>query len=186
MTHPIKQRKKNYVNNRDFFNALGQYQEDLKTNPNKSIPNYVGECIVMIAKKYSSKPNFSSYSYIDEMRSDAVENCFVYLDRFDPTKGENPFAYFTAVIHNAFIRRINEEHRQQAIKIKNMRRMISAEELMNNSALSSTADTNDITSSFIENYERKLLTNSKKNSKIKNDKVGIEKFIDGEKDVLAT
>jgi DNA-directed RNA polymerase specialized sigma24 family protein len=174
-----KPRKKNYVNNRDFFNALVAYSELLKKEPEKNhrIPNYVGECISQIANKYSTKPSFSGYSFRDEMISDGIENCFRYLDKFNPERGENPFAYFTTVIHNAFIRRIKEEKKQQAIKIKNMRRHISEEELLTNSAIRYTGDTNDIISAFVENVDKNNLTKPKISAKLV-ENVGLEQFIE--------
>ena len=43
---------------------------------------------------------------------DAVENCVVCCNRFDPTKSSNPFSYFTQVCWYAFIRRIGKEKKQ--------------------------------------------------------------------------
>ena len=40
------------------------------------------------------------------------------MDRFDPEKSSNPFAYFTQIIYYAFVRRITKEKKQQAIKEK--------------------------------------------------------------------
>lgn len=52
------------------------------------------------------------------MISDGIENCLQYLDNFDPTKSNNPFAYFTQIIYYAFIRRIQKEKKQVTIKNK--------------------------------------------------------------------
>jgi hypothetical protein len=45
-------------------------------------------------------------------------NCIQYLHNFNPEKSQNPFAYFTQIIHYAFIRRIGKEKRQLEIKNK--------------------------------------------------------------------
>ena len=37
---------------------------------------------------------------------------------FDPEKSRNPFAYFTQIIHYAFLRRIQKEKKQLDIKTK--------------------------------------------------------------------
>jgi DNA-directed RNA polymerase specialized sigma24 family protein len=52
------------------------------------------------------------------MISDGIENCLQYLDNFNPTKSNNPFAYFTQIIYFAFIRRIQKEKKQVTIKQK--------------------------------------------------------------------
>jgi DNA-directed RNA polymerase specialized sigma24 family protein len=52
------------------------------------------------------------------MISDGIENCLVAVDKFDPEKSSNPFAYYTQIIYFAFIRRIQKEKKQQATKYK--------------------------------------------------------------------
>jgi hypothetical protein len=52
------------------------------------------------------------------MISDGIENCLQYIDNFDPTKSNNPFAYFTQIIWYAFLRRIAKEKKQSYIKGK--------------------------------------------------------------------
>ncbi len=52
------------------------------------------------------------------MISDGIENCVQYIHNFDPEKSKNPFAYFTQIIHYAFLRRIQKEKKQLEIKQK--------------------------------------------------------------------
>ena len=54
----------------------------------------------------------------DDMISDGIENCVQYIHNFDPAKSKNPFAYFTQIIHYAFLRRIQKEKKQLDIKNK--------------------------------------------------------------------
>ena len=54
----------------------------------------------------------------EDMISDGIENCVQYIHNFDPAKSRNPFAYFTQIIHYAFLRRIQREKRQLEIKNK--------------------------------------------------------------------
>jgi DNA-directed RNA polymerase specialized sigma24 family protein len=58
----------------------------------------------------------------DDMISDGIENCIQYLHNFNPEKSQNPFAYFTQIIHFAFLRRIQKEKRQLEIKNKILER----------------------------------------------------------------
>jgi hypothetical protein len=120
---------KAYVNNKDFYQAIIDYYV-LKENARNSgshppqIPRYLGECIQLICQKLSGKPNFYSYSYKDEMVSDAVLNCFEALnnERFD-TEYTNPFAYFTSVAYNAFLHRLKEEKDESLAKALTFERM---------------------------------------------------------------
>jgi len=112
-----------YVNNADFCAALVEHrkkvQEAKKAGKEKPIlSNYIGECILKIATHLSYKPNFINYSYRDDMILDGIENCIQYIDNFDPTKSNNPFAYFTQIIYYAFLRRIAKEKKQSYIKGK--------------------------------------------------------------------
>ena len=45
-----------------------------------------------------------------------------YIHNFNPEKSQNPFAYFTQIIHYAFLRRIQREKRQLEIKNKILER----------------------------------------------------------------
>ena len=83
-----------------------------------TIPNYLGECFLKIANHLSYKPNFVNYMFREDMISDGIENCVQYIHNFDPEKSKNPFAYFTQVIHYAFLRRIQKEKKQLDIKTK--------------------------------------------------------------------
>jgi hypothetical protein len=112
-----------YVNNADFLAAIVEMKAKAKEAEEKGLPkpivsNYIGECILKIATHLSYKPNFINYSYRDEMISDGIENCLQYIDNFDPTKSNNPFAYFTQIIWYAFLRRIAKEKKQSYIKGK--------------------------------------------------------------------
>jgi DNA-directed RNA polymerase specialized sigma24 family protein len=82
------------------------------------IPEYVGLCFMKIAENLSHKSNFILYSFKDEMIADAIENCVMYVDNFDPGKSSNPFAYFTQIVYYAFLRRIQKEKKQLYVKYK--------------------------------------------------------------------
>lgn len=102
---------KNYVNNADLLNALILYKKVCKEaedsgDPLPKVPDYIGQCIMQIATRLATKPNFYNYSYKEDMIMDGIENCLLYINNFDPEKSSNPFAYFTQIIWYAFLRRI--------------------------------------------------------------------------------
>jgi hypothetical protein len=161
----MKKRRTNYVNNPDFYEALINYKQlcEQAKRENKQrpiVPNYIGACISSIANRLASKPNFSGYSYKEDMIMDGIENCLLYIDRFDPEKSENPFAYFTQIIWFAFLRRIAKEKKQLYIRFKSSQDMIALngtydQSLGENSNLNFTFDSNYI-DQFIEEYEQKM------------------------------
>jgi hypothetical protein len=135
-----KKKPEHYVNNKELLDAMINYRSrversyqntfgvDLKEQPKKErarrwegkplIPNYLGESFLKIATHLSYKPNFVNYMFREDMISDGIENCVQYIHNFDPEKSKNPFAYFTQVIHYAFLRRIQKEKKQLDIKTK--------------------------------------------------------------------
>lgn len=111
--------KKKFGKNLDDLPLDIQRKERSKLWPGKPrIPNYLGECFLKIATHLSYKPNFVNYMFREDMISDGIENCVQYIHNFDPDKSKNPFAYFTQIIHYAFLRRIQREKRQLDIKNK--------------------------------------------------------------------
>jgi len=124
----IPKEKENYVNNKEFTSSVVSYVEQVKSSKEKNfpeprIPEYVGDCFLKIAKGIAKRPNFSRYSYKEEMVMDAVENCVRAVSKYKvDTKTRsgvpNAFAYFTQICWYAFLRRIQKEKRQQEIKEK--------------------------------------------------------------------
>lgn len=178
--------KNHYVDNKKLYDCIVDYKsrviEAKRTGSDKPpIPNYVGECIMMIAERLSHKPNFINYSFRDEMISDGIENCISYFDNFDPGKSTNPFAYFTQIIYYAFLRRILKEKKQMYVKYKTAEHSAVFDESYEKSEFE---DKNynlhqfDIdqqqTVDFIKSFEDNLKQKKRKKQKAK----GIERFME--------
>jgi hypothetical protein len=118
--------KPHYINNADFSDACVAYVKDVaKAKANGTelprIPEYLGECFLKLCQGLASKPNFSQYTYKEEMIMDAVENCLSVVTNYkvdtETRSGRpNAFGYFTMISWRAFLRRIQKEKRQQDIK----------------------------------------------------------------------
>jgi len=118
-----KTKKEHYVNNKDFLEAMKLYRKSVNKAKKEKLPkppvtDYIGGCFLKIANHLSYRPNFINYTFRDDMISDGIENCLQYLDNFNPSKSNNPFAYFTQIIYYAFVRRIQKEKKQVTIKNK--------------------------------------------------------------------
>lgn len=181
---PPKKKKRHYVNNKDLYAAMVTYKENVKKSVDEGskkpiIPDYIGMCFIMICTKLSTKPNFMNYSYKDDMVADGIENCIGSIDNFDPTKSTNPFAYFTQIAWNAFIRRIQKEKKQSYIKHKNYENNFMLDEMGDYGDFISKQKINEISSEIIKAFESKI-----ESAKIqKKSKVGVEKFIEEEQNV---
>jgi hypothetical protein len=169
-------RKRNhYVNNADLLKTIEQYKKDCRKAKREGtskpkIPDYIGKCLMLIAENLSHKPNFLSYSFRDEMIADAIENCVMYFDNFDPKKSKNPFAYFTQIIYFAFIRRIHKEKKQLYVKYKSTEQIGILDEyeqfeLEESGGQYRQFEMYDNISEFIDNYEKAKDKKKKKSKK---------------------
>ena len=150
-----KKKKVHYVDNKKFLAAIVERKEQLKDaeeadEPKPQISNYLGECILKIANHLSYRPNFINYTYKEEMISDGIENCLQYIDRFDPEKSSNPFAYFTQIIYYAFVRRILKEKKQQKIKEK----LLKESNIESRIALQAHDDEREYQQQFVEMLDK--------------------------------
>lgn len=135
-----RKRSEHYVNNKEFLAAIIDYKDQIviaqnRDLPKPRIPNYIGECFLKIATHLSYKPNFVNYMFKDDMVCDGIENCIQYINNFNPEKSQNPFAYFTQIIHYAFLRRIQREKKQLEIKNKILERSGFDEVFVDNNTL---------------------------------------------------
>lgn len=173
-----------YVDNKQLYFTIIDYksrvEEAKKQNkPKPVIPDYVGLCILQIANRLSTKPNFINYSYREEMISDGIENCISYFDNFDPTKSDNPFAYFTQIIYYAFLRRIQKEKKHVYTRHKLAENNVLFDELVELSdhddfVIDASHFEADNISEFMKSFEDSIEKKKQKRKK------GIDLFIEEE------
>lgn len=83
------------------------------------IPNEIGAMINKMIDKMSTRHNFKRYTWLDDMKGDALVDCIKVANNFVPNlelKKVNVFGYFSIIIFRAFVNRIQIENRQQKIK----------------------------------------------------------------------
>lgn len=155
--------KKHYVNNKDFLESIVEYKNacDVARDRGKQIPvipDYIGECIFEISTRIARRPNFSGYSFKEDMIMDGVENCLKYIEKFNPEKSSNPFAYFSQVIWFAFLQRIAKEKKFLYTKLKSSQAMLMMGETHSGgSELSLNLNIDaDYIDTFIQDFEDKM------------------------------
>lgn len=166
---------KNYINNKTLYTSMIEHRSKLKEALDNDkikpqVSNYIGQSILLICNNLAKKPNFSGYTYKQDMISDGIIDCIAAVDNFNPERTNNPFAYFTQIAWNAFIRRIHKEKKQTYIKHKNFENSFLMNELWSDSE-NMHLKSNEYSSEVVSSYENKL-TKIKKNSKLS----GVEKF----------
>ena len=131
MPKPKNDKADHYVDNAQFYAEMVAWIKEVKKARSKKKPeppatDYIGECFLKIAEGVARKPNFSGYTYLEDMVGDGIENCILYAANFNPKKSKNPFAYFTQIVWFAFLRRIAKEKKQAIVKYSLYERNIQA------------------------------------------------------------
>jgi hypothetical protein len=179
-----------YVDNEVFLKEITEYRNavyDAQQNKieRPRVPNYIGTCLFKIATHLSRRPNFSRYTFREDMISDGVENCLLYIDNFDPEKSKNPFAYFTQIIYFAFLRRIQKEKKHMYVKYKSMENEVinalientgEGEDMIGSQLNGSMHDSyaEEFIRDFIESFEE----TKRKKTIARKKKTGITKFME--------
>ncbi len=120
------------------------------------ITNKLGTMFLKLVERYSHRGNWRGYTYVDEMRGQALLQLSYIGLQFNEQKSDNPFAYYTAAVNNSFTRVLNLEKRNQMIRddilieqghLPSYGRQIQHEnelrELREAAIASQTTDTND-------------------------------------------
>lgn len=158
-------------------------QAQVNEKPKPRVPNYIASCILKIATRLSGKHNYMNNShYREEMIMDGVENCLRYIANFDPTKSNNPFAYFTQIVTNAFNRRIEKEKKEDYIKHKYTQYnnvVLGNEEVVVDGSNDevNTMQNHESISDFITSFEQHMDRKKQKRKK------GLEKLIEDDEEV---
>lgn len=143
----MKKRVVHYVNNRTLLIELTKYYDDKMAGKDPRISEYIGECIMLIVENMSKRPNFRDYTYLAEMKGDAIERSVSSIKSFDPNRSSNPFGWLSRTIWNAFIKRILDEKREHAIKHKNQLR---------HHLFDSSFEVNDVSDGVVASYDKIL------------------------------
>lgn len=178
-----KKKRNHYVDNQRFLEEIIDYKKKVVEAKEQGlekprVSEYMGKCIYLIAENLSHKPRFMNYSFRDELVSDAIENCFLYFDNFNPDISQNPFAYFTQIIYYAFHRRISKEEKNRYIIYKKFQESVLD---TSDAALMIDHDDQHLISStmydnlndFIKKFEGR---EAEKKEKRKATKEGLDKF----------
>ena len=80
------------------------------------ITENLGKMYIKLSERYAQRSNWRGYTYIEEMRGQAILQLSQIGLQFDESKSENPFAYYTAAVTNSFTRVLNIEKKMQNIR----------------------------------------------------------------------
>ena len=84
------------------------------------------EMLMLIVHNYSQKNNWRNYTYLDDMRGDAILSLCQNALKFNPEKSKNPFGYYTQIVTHSFLTFLEKEK-----KIRRIRDDILEQNLLN-------------------------------------------------------
>jgi hypothetical protein len=80
------------------------------------ITENLGKMYIKLSERYAQRSNWRGYTYVEEMKGQAILQLSQIGLQFDESKSENPFAYYTAAVTNSFTRVLNLEKKNQNIR----------------------------------------------------------------------
>jgi hypothetical protein len=80
------------------------------------ITENLGKMYIKLSERYAQRSNWRGYTYVDEMKGQAILQLSQIGLQFDESKSDNPFAYYTAAVTNSFTRILNIEKKSQNIR----------------------------------------------------------------------
>lgn len=81
-----------------------------------AISNKLAKMFILLVNKYGQSFNWRSYSYLEEMKGQALLQLSQIGLKFDEYRSDNPFAYYTAIMLNSFRRVLHLEKKNQDIR----------------------------------------------------------------------
>jgi hypothetical protein len=78
----------------------------------------LGKMYMLLVEKISKKGNWRNYTYLEDMKGDALRQLSQVGLQFDESRSRqpNPFAFYTTIVNNAFKRILNGERRMRDIR----------------------------------------------------------------------
>ena len=110
MTKPTGEPKVFYLKNAELLAEVIRCKEAGK------LSNTLAKMLYMLTSRYATKPNFSGYTYIDDMIAEALADLCKNALKFKPERSSNPFAFYTQCIHNSFLGYLNNEKKHRRIR----------------------------------------------------------------------
>lgn len=112
--HPFK----HYIVENGEAKEVGRsHSKNGKFNLEKgSITNKLASMFILMVNKYGERSNWRGYTYIDEMKGQALLQLAQMALQFDESRSDNPFSYYTQSLQNSFTRVLNLEKKNQDLR----------------------------------------------------------------------
>ena len=107
-------------NKKPYLVGKSHWKGDLETGEfckdHGTMTHILATMFIKLCDRYATRSNWRGYTYNEEMRGAALVQLSQIGLRFDESKSQNPFAYYTATITNSFTHILNSEKKNQNIR----------------------------------------------------------------------
>ena len=119
-----KRGSQNYLNNARLLEHIGLSKERLAERQKKHPEATPAECmtpelvkmLMMLVERYAQRANWRGYTYIDDMKSEALVSLLNGALKFNPEKSQNPFGYLTQIVTHSFLTTLDKEKKVRRIR----------------------------------------------------------------------
>lgn len=91
-------------------------ESNLPRSPAECFTAKLTEYLQLMVNKYANKGQWRGYSYIEDMKSEALLTLCQNAFKYDETRYDNPFGYYTQIIKYCFITSLEKEELVRDIK----------------------------------------------------------------------
>jgi DNA-directed RNA polymerase specialized sigma subunit len=90
--------------------------EVIKSKEAGRMSETLASMLMMLTRRYASRPSFSGYTYKEDMIAEALADLCKNALKFNPERSNNPFAFYTSCINNSFLGFLNQEKKHRRIR----------------------------------------------------------------------
>lgn len=102
-----------YTNNAVLMEEIAKSKENQEQKPDQTPAECLTPKLVVhlmrIVENYSQKANWRNYTWIDDMKGEALLSLCQNALKFNPEKSSNPFGYYTQIVTHSFLTYLEKE-----------------------------------------------------------------------------
>lgn len=95
---------------------MGNFKSGHFTVDRGKISNKLILFVMMLTDRYGQRANFRNYTYLEDMKGQALIQLAQVALQFDESRSNNPFAFYTRCIHRSFLKILNQEKKVRDIR----------------------------------------------------------------------
>lgn len=105
-----------FVENSPILVGKSHHKNDIFSITSGQLTTELAKMLMVLVNRFAQKSNWRGYSYIDEMKSQALLQLSSMSLKFDERVSDNPFSYLTSIATNSFTQILNAEEVNQTLR----------------------------------------------------------------------